>query len=726
MRFADVLLPVPVDRPFTYGVPDALADRIRAGQQVTVPFRSREMSGVVCSTSDSAPPFLVRQVKALEHDEPLFDAPLMKLGRWIADQYLCSWGEALRAMVPSGVRRGTAARTVAAAKPGANAPKEPPASDARRRVLEMVRGSPEPLPVRALLTRTKVGRSVVAALVKAGYLEIVQLDPEHDAGGFGAVAEEHPATPDQQAALRSISEAMDGRPPRGLLLHGVTGSGKTEVYLRAIRSEVERGRQAIVLVPEIALTPQTVARFRARFPRTAVLHSVLSAGERADQWRAIRRGEVDVVVGARSAVFAPARALGLVILDEEHEHAYKQETDPRYHAREVALKRAELEGAVVILGSATPSLESMHAARTGRLRLAELPSRIGRRPLPPVEIVDMLAERRDVKRFPLLSRQLANAIRDAGGRKEQILLFLNQRGYTRLVRCRRCLWTFRCTRCDVSLPFHKTEGLGECHVCGRTFPMPEVCPGCRTGTLWQFGMGTERIEEEVGRAFPGLRVARMDSDSMKSRADYSKALAGLWEGTTDVLVGTQMIAKGFDVPNVTVIGVVNADTGFFVKDFRAAERTFQLVTQVAGRAGRGPKGGRVIVQTFNPNHFAITCAAAHDVAGFVERELAFRREEGYPPYSRIVRVLFAGGREAFVEAQARRFAEHLAKEVPPMLAQILGPGPLPRLKGRHRRHVLIKAQDLETVRTALRKLLPAVPKTRALQVSVDVDPVSLT
>ncbi len=723
--YADVLLPLPVDRPFTYGVPPELRGRIRVGQQVEVPFRSKILSGIVQSLPAAPPSFVVRDVRLIERDEPLVGPAQIDLARWMADAWLCGWGEALSAMVPSGVRRGTAARTIPVAvllpEPGG----PPPRSEPARRALALLESAGGRLEVRLLAERAKVGRGVVAGLARKRRLEIVQEQPAAEAGGgYGSTVEEHPPTPAQRAAARVIADARRG-PPRGVLLHGVTGSGKTEVYLQAIRDAVAAGRQAIVLVPEVALTPQTTARFKARFPRTAVLHASLTPGERADAWRAVRAGEVDVVVGARSAVFAPVPALGLVVLDEEHEPAYKQEIDPRYHARDVAMKRAEAEGAAVVLGSATPSLESLHAARTGRLRLAELPERIGGRPLPPVEVIDMLGERRDVKRYPLLSRVLVKAVKEAAARKEQSLLFLNQRGYTRLTRCRSCGWTLRCTKCDLALAFHKTESAAECHACGRAFPKPAACPACGAGSLWDYGAGTERIEEELRKVFPGLSVARMDSDAMRTREDYARAIRGLWEGSTDLLVGTQMIAKGFDVPNVTVIGVVNADTGFFVHDFRAAERTFQLVTQVAGRAGRGPKGGRVIVQTFNPRHYAITCAAAHDGAGFAEKELAFRREEGYPPYSRLVRILLAASKPALVDREAVRLGERLLAEIPPMLAQVLGPAELPRIRGRHRRHFLVKAQDLEAVRGALRRILPSLARNRALQVSVDVDPVDL-
>jgi len=727
-EFAEVVLPLPIDHPFTYGVPRELQEALRPGHRVRVPFRARTHSGFVVGFPRRPPAFKIRDIEAILDPEPMLDEKLLDLGRWVADTYLCSWGQALEAMIPAGVKRPTAGRTIPAARPAAAPPANPPKTEAQRRIFEALKGAAEPVPVAALLDRARAGRGPLTALVKGGYAEIIQLIPEADTldRGADAGAQDLTLTAEQSEALRVVSAAV-AAPPRGVLLHGVTGSGKTEVYLRAITEVVRAGRQAIMLVPEIALTPQTVARFRARFPRLAVLHSVLSETDRARAWRAIRAGEVDVVVGARSAIFAPVRSLGLVVLDEEHEQAYKQEGDPRYHARDVALRRAEREGAAVILGSATPALETIHAARTGRLRLARLPRRIEERPMPPVQIIDMAEERRDTKHYPLLSRSLEKAVKEAVARKEQVLLFLNRRGYTTVIRCRRCDWVFRCKRCDITVTYHKTEKLAECHTCGATQPLPDLCPECKTGTLWHFGVGTEKIEEEIRKRRPELTVARMDSDRMRTRKDYREALGGLWSGETDVIVGTQMIAKGLDVPNVTVIGVVNADTAFYLPDFRASERTFHLLTQVAGRAGRGPRGGRVIVQTFNPKHYSIACAAAYDEEGFVAKELESRRELGYPPYSRLVRILFQGSRESAVRAAAASWDRKLAEALPPMLVSKLGPAPAPffRVKNRYRIHILLKAQDLEPVRQAIRSILDKYRPSRSLQVVVDVDPISM-
>ncbi|HKS15886.1 MAG TPA: primosomal protein N', partial [Planctomycetota bacterium] len=410
--YAEVALPLPIDRPFTYGVPPPLGG-LAVGHRVKVPFRARMLSGFVVGFPKRPPTFATRDIVALSEPEPMLDEKLLELGRWVADTWLCSWGQALDAMVPASVKSAAVRRTIAAARAVATPPGAAPRTEAQRRIFDALVRAGEPVTVSSLLYRVKATRGPLRALVKSGYAEILQLAPDTDAmdRDVDPGAQDLALTTDQEQALRTIRTARDAA-PRGVLLHGVTGSGKTEVYLRAIADVVAAGRQAIVLVPEIALTPQTVARFRARFPRLAVLHSVLTGTDRARAWRAVRAGEIDVVVGARSAVFAPVRNLGLIVLDEEHEHAYKQEGDPRYHAREVALRRADREGAAVILGSATPALETIHAARTGRLRLARLPRRIEERPLPPVQLIDMAEERRDTKRYPLLSRSLEKAVKE--------------------------------------------------------------------------------------------------------------------------------------------------------------------------------------------------------------------------------------------------------------------------------------------------------------------------
>jgi len=459
----------------------------------------------------------------------------------------------------------------------------------------------------------------------------------------------------------------------------------------------------------------------------AVLHSVLTQADRARQWRSIRNGDVDVIVGARSAVFAPTKALGLIVLDEEHEGAYKQDNDPRYHAREVAVHRAKLEGAAVILGSATPSLEAVHRAQSGEYRLARLPGRVEGREMPEIEVVDMAAEKLELKYHPIISRRLEQLMRRSMEREEQAILFLNRRGFLTHVSCRRCGWFFCCKRCDVAMTWHRQTSRAVCHYCYDSQPMPATCPDCGAGALSLYGMGTERIEDELKNLFPGFAVSRMDSDSMKTRDDYRRSLGALWGGETDILVGTQMIAKGLDVPDVTLVGVVSADTAFHIPDFRSSERTFQLITQVAGRTGRGAKGGRVVVQTFYPRHDAVRMAATYDYDAFVRKELDQRRELGYPPFVSLVRVLVQGWVEKRVHEVAQQLGEKIRATFDETAMRVLGPAepPLYKLKGRTRMHLLLKCPELETVLPGLRRVAGTFPNDNNLQVVLDVDPLNM-
>jgi primosomal protein N' (replication factor Y) len=717
--YAEVVFNLPVDRAFTYRIPPQLRPLALPGVRVKAPFRNRQEHGTIVRVLDHTEvPHLKEIAEAME--EAVADERLLDLTRWVADRYACSWGEALMAALPAGVRNKTGARMVRLISAGHGEPRSP----AQRTALEAARGLAGPLSRKEFQSRAGVSSGVVASMIKSGLLRETKVHGEIDA--MAEAIKEKPKeirlTPDQKEALATVEQGGV------ILLHGVTGSGKTEVYLRAIEAAVARGRQAIVLVPEIALTPQTVSRFKARFPRVAVLHSVLSEGERAVQWRQARSGEVDVIVGARSAIFAPTRSLGLIVLDEEHEPAYKQENVPRYHAREVAIRRASLEGATVILGSATPSLESVERARRGDYRLARLPSRIEGRPMPEIEVVDMSSEKAELKRFPIISRRLEQLLRQAIERHEQAVLYLNRRGFLTHVSCPRCRWFFRCQRCDVAMTFHREAAQAVCHYCYRTAPLPSSCPECGATRLHQYGIGTERIEAEIRRLFPEVSVSRMDSDSMKSRRDYRESLAALWGGETDVLVGTQMIAKGLDVPDVTLVGIVSGDTAFHLPDFRAAERTFQLITQVAGRTGRGPRGGRVVLQTFYPHHYAIKSAATYDFAGFVKEELEQRRELGYPPFLSLVRILVQGWNEHRVKETASTLGEKLRATFDESTARLLGPAPAPlyKIKGRFRVHLLLKASDLGPVLPPLRRLVETLPKDRALQVVLDVDPVNLS
>jgi primosomal protein N' (replication factor Y) len=554
--------------------------------------------------------------------------------------------------------------------------------------------------------------------------------------------------------------------PSAFLLHGVTGSGKTEVYLQAIAHALEKGFGAIVLVPEISLTPQTVERFKARFchgpHRTlvAVLHSHLSAGERHDEWHKIREGRARIVIGARSAIFAPVEPLGLIIVDEEHEHTYKQEEAPRYHARDVAVVRGQMERAVVVLGSATPSLESYYNCRRGKYTLLELPERADDRKMPRVRVVDMRQTLRGGRTPPVFSPQLREAILQRLERGEQTILFLNRRGYATALQCPRCGFVAECPNCSVALTFHRTDQKLRCHICGHEAPAPAVCPNekCRDAAIRYAGLGTQRVEEALARLFPRARIRRMDSDVMKRKDDYRRVLGEFRAGKIDILVGTQMIAKGLHFPNVTLVGIIHADLALHQPDFRAGERTFQLITQVAGRAGRGDIEGEVFVQAFTPFHPAIQYARRHDFAGFYEQEIEYRQQLKYPPISRVALLTLRGRNEdkvRFAAQHLRRELDVLSPEggtaarpaaasaggelpldVPdsnaatPRIRDLIvagpAPAPLVRAEGFYRYQIMLRTRHMSRLSRWLGERVAEFPLPEGVTLTVDVDPVSLS
>jgi len=528
-----------------------------------------------------------------------------------------------------------------------------------------------------------------------------------------AGAPRYELTPEQARAVEEISRGGEG----GYLLHGVTGSGKTEVYLRLVERVLEERREAIVLVPEIALTPQVVGVFRERGEgEVEVLHSLLRPGERREAWQRIASGQVKVVVGPRSALFAPLSRVGLIVLDEEHETSYKQEETPRYHAREVARERARREGARLVLGSATPSLEAYALALQGELRLLELPHRVDGRPFPPVRVVDMRSSP-----YRPFTRMLREAVAERLGRGEQVLLFLNRRGYSGALLCPECGHVPRCSRCLVSLTYYRSSPLLLCHYCGLRRRAPSSCPGCGGAGLRPLGMGTEMVEEWVRGEFPRARVARLDGQTARRAGYIEKVYRGFRGGDIDILVGTQMVAKGWDIENVTLVGVVNADTSLHLPDFRAAEKTFQLLTQVAGRTGRGSKRGEVIVQTYNPHHHAVRAASRHDYRDFFQKESLLREEAFLPPFSRLLRVEVTAGEEK----EGERVAGILAQGVREL--EVLGPAPCPlyRLRGTWRWHFMVKAREEEKLLEAGLRLRKEGERFRSCRVILDIDPVSI-
>ncbi len=735
-EFAEIAMPVPIPRTFTYRVPEPLQPALQLGMRVLAPFGPRSVVGYCVGFPTESPVAQLKNVQKVIDAEPMVDRTMLDLTRWIADYYLCAWGEALNAVLPPAVRRNRSLRQIlmaALAVPAADALAESARLMAkhqrRARALEYLAEATDPVTAREAVSRVGGTLSSLKTLEKAGlvrlYLEKVEGDPYMDL----PVEKDTPRdpTPDQAKALEVIHAAVEARTFQPILVHGVTGSGKTEIYLQAIDRVISRGDQAIVLVPEIALTPQMVSRFRARFESVAVLHSHLTEGQRGVMWHRIRTGESKVVVGARSAVFAPARRLGLIVVDEEHEPSFKQDKVPRYHARDVAVMRGKLQNAVVLLGSATPCLESYRNAQTGKYARVVLPVRVEGRPMPPVEVVDMTVEAAGKTELPILSRRLELLVKGAVSRQEQVILFLNRRGFSTLAICPRCTHVLRCRRCEVALTLHKQHGRLACHYCNTEVLPPQNCPECGAPRVRYMGTGTERVEEEMNRIFAPARIARMDSDSMHGKGAHQRVLTALWKGEIDILVGTQMIAKGLDFPNVTLVGVISGDTNLMLKDFRGGERTFQLVTQVAGRAGRGPKGGLVVVQSYHPRHYSIQHAARHDYDGFAAKELAMREELRYPPYGRLMRILCHGRDESKVRTRAEEIAAAAKAALPAGEGEVLGPAPAPiaKLKDRHRWHALIKGTGARTLHDLAKRLGKLLRGSKGLDVVLDVDPVSL-
>ncbi len=738
--FAEVVLDRPLTTRLTYSIPSALASQVAPGMRVVVPLGNLREVGVVVGTTDSVAidPRRVKSVLKAMDVEPLLSPQLLELTRLVASEYACSWGQALHGILPAAMRREKGRRQVTrvrAAEAAQQALPELEASEPKQhRLLRTLVDIGGWIEARDVLRQLGLSESPLASLRKRGLVEAVRADEAGDALlGTPASGRFRPAqlSDAQRQALESIGSALAGGQAVDFLLQGVTGSGKTEVYLSAIERALQAGRGAIVLVPEIALTPQTVGWFRSRFERVAVLHSRMTDVQRYDTWRELRSGRTQVVVGARSALFAPVARLGIIVVDEEHEPSFKQDSTPRYHARDVARLRARLEGAVCVLGSATPSLETWTEASAGTVRRLVLPQRVTAQPLPPVEIVDMRTAAVDPAGAGLFSKRLRQLLEETKARHEQAILFLNRRGFAPVLWCTDCKHTLRCAHCDLALAWHKRIRRLVCHGCCEEIPLPKQCTTCSSPRLRLLGAGSERIEQEVQAALPAARVRRMDSDTMRRRTDYEETLQAFGRGEIDVLVGTQMIAKGLDFPRVTLVGIVNADTALHLPDFRASERTFQLISQVAGRAGRGAAAGRIVVQTTAPEHPAIRCAARHDFESFAAAESALRAELGYPPHGRFVRVIFEGideGQVLSASADCAKELDALLAGSDPQTVAVLGPAPAPiaMLRGKHRHHVLVKLPRaggyLERVREQLAILQTGRSGARLV---VDVDPVSM-
>lgn len=710
-----------VDRIFTYRIPSGLA--VEIGHRVLVPFGPRKLEGYVIKKvlEPDIPAHRVRDILRVLDDEPVILPSLLELAFWMKKTYHGLLSEALQYMLPPGVRYGrerVGAKVQQVVRLLDPDPKLSPRATAQRRIVEALKCK-EFLYAADLVKQTGASYQALSALAEKGIINISEAQIERRAEWDEIQFHPPPTlTAAQSQACQGILEEMtlDRRP---VLLHGVTGSGKTEVYLQVIGEVLGRGKEALVLVPEIALTPQTVSRFGSRFgDYIAVLHSGLSDGERHDEWWRIFRGEAKVVIGARSAVFAPLRNLGLIVIDEEHEGTYKQsEGSVRYHTRAVAEKRAELVGAQLVLGSATPAVESYHKAVSGQYRLLTLPDRVENRPLPDVELVDMRSEFEQGNRS-ILSNSLRGALEGVLARGEQAIILLNRRGFSSFVLCRECGHVMECENCSVSLTYHQTDQKLHCHYCTARHDLPKKCPKCASPYLRQFGVGTEQVQAYLREQFPEARVSRMDADTTGRKGAHRAILKKVATRQTDILIGTQMVAKGLDFPYVTLVGVLSADLTLNLPDIRSSERTFQLLTQVAGRAGRGTLPGRVVIQCYDPGHFAIEAAQNHDYLAFFRQEISFRRQMDYPPFAQLLRIILTGPEKETAE-HAHKVATYLRTKGVGR-DQLFGPSPAPisKIKGRHRWQVIVKG-DLGHLFAEL----PLAPSD--VYVAIDVDPLFL-
>ncbi len=732
---AEVVFNLPLERPYTYAIPDLMRDRIQAGQRVRAPLGKGNRSVVGYCVAVRTANEKQRKLKPIEElldNAPLLDSRMLDLTRWIAERYLCGWGQVLDSVIPAGVRHKSGTREIQSFI--INPATEEKLADTRlsrqqKAVIEILQKSSGPVAATDLCERAGCGPGPLTTLRKKGLIMAIRVRSEITGDELmgGEQQEDLELNEQQQLALDKILRPMRASEHETLLLHGVTGSGKTEVYIRAIREVVSYGRQAIVLVPEISLTPQTIRRFRSRFKTVAVLHSHMTDAERHWQWQQIASGEIEVVVGARSAVFAPTPNLGLIVIDEEHEPSFKQDSVPRYHAREVARKRCQDEKVPLILGSATPTLESWIRATRKLDTLVSMPSRVAERPLPPVLIVDTRNDPR-ISKGSSFGREMYQAIARALKEKGQVILFLNLRGYSPTVWCRSCGTGIKCPHCDITLTWHRDRQVAVCHSCAYEIPPPKACPVCQSPAVRYLGTGTQKLDEEVKNTFPNATVVRMDSDSMKKPGSHDEALDRFRSGEVDILLGTQMIAKGLDFPNVTLVGVIDADTMLRQPDMRAAERTFQLIAQVAGRTGRGERGGRVLVQTTSPDDPAVKFASRHDYIGFAQHELAERFDLQAPPFSSVARVIFRGPDETRTRQTAQAVAERLraARTGSTESVRVLGaaPAPVTRLRGLWRFHVQITGKTHDLVRELWQSIEKSLTLPDDVEFAIDVDPIN--
>ncbi len=744
VHFARILIPSPLSQPLIYNVPDDLRERVTIGMRVSIPLGKRTVTGVVLELLEATSLSQTKSVLALLDDIPVLDAGLLLLIQWIAQYYLTTLGEVLAVILPPALRRNSQ-RTVVLLK------QETASSDSlEREIVDLLRQRKRGINVKTL-TRLVSAGNIHGALERLRCHGVLAIHdrfpgqrPRRSAPATDLAATNRAnqipltLTPAQQSALSAIEARRQGGGFEVFLLHGVTGSGKTEIYLRAIEQTRQSGRQSLILIPEISLTPQLVDRLSARFPgRVGILHSGLTGAERWSQWWRITRGEVDVVIGARSAVFAPLPKLGLIIVDEEHDPSYKQEEGLRYNGRDVAVVRGKQLDCPVILGSATPAVESYENCRQGRYRLLELPERVQSRALPRIELVDLRAQAKtapvnDCGAYRLISPELAAALKENYRKSRQSLIFLNRRGFANFLLCRLCGHILRCDHCSVTLTLHMGRRSLCCHHCNFHRSAPEACPKCSNPDLAGIGSGTEQIEQALREIVPSARIARMDRDTTSKRGSQETLIRSWEKGEIDILVGTQMITKGHDVSGVTLVGALLADMSLNVPDFRAAERTFQLLSQVAGRSGRGEDAGRVIVQTYAPEHYTMRHLLEHDYRSFFAEEIEFRRALNYPPFGRLVSLRIDGPKPDQVEAKAKKLAQDLRAKLAGNAKwreqiEVLGPAPAPLLKLRnhYRWQMLLKGTQSAVLLQFASQVRALLPRSASNRLHIDVDPYSM-
>ncbi len=727
MKYAVVAVGIDVDKVFHYAIPESLSGKVDTGFRVLVPFRNRKVIGFVVSIVDETPIKDVKEIASVLDSDPILNDDLLRLTKWVSDYYLSGWGIVIKTAIPPIVKpkmqmvlclaKGIDYKTIE------NLTDMPPKQAEALKVIlregEIPLNKASPLGLSASAIRKLIDKGILYSSTKRVYRSPYSVETSRE-------DIQHKLNPEQKKALRSISEAIDRGVFETFLLHGVTGSGKTEVYMHAVEHTITARKEALILVPEIALTAQITERFMLRFgQRIAVLHSGLSEGERSDAWMRVKQGGADIVIGARSAVFASVNNLGLIVVDEEQDTSYKQEEGIRYNARDVAIMRGKISNAVVVLGTATPSIESYFNAIRKKYIYLRLPKRIDEKPLPDVSIIDITREPMVSEFF---SEMLISELKDKIEKNEQALLLLNRRGYSPFVICRDCGFTVKCRNCSITLTYHKKRAMALCHYCGFTSKVDLVCPNCRGIRISYIGIGTEKVVDELNRLLSNARVSRMDRDTTYRKMSHHKIIRGVERGDVDILVGTQMVAKGHDLPNITLAGVILGDTGLNLPDFRAAERTFHILTQLAGRAGRGITPGKVIIQTLMPSEPVMQFVKSHDYTGFYQDEEKKRRQLGYPPFKRFVRLLLHGAKRDKVENAAyrlREISEVLLKEITG--CDILGPAPAPieRLKGRYRWHILLRGDNAKNLHKLIRNLINNASELKGCKIEIDVDPVSM-